>query len=86
MPEADGSVTEAAVEQCRRSVAWQIPGMKSGRRSVAQHELERRNSLWYAVGRLRGQGYRNWQYGQVRQTWRDFRAAILEVAPELIED
>jgi DNA-binding transcriptional regulator YdaS (Cro superfamily) len=87
VPEADGSVSEAAVERCRRSVAWQHPGMKSGRKSAAQHESERRDRLWYSVAvRLRGQGYRDWQCGQVRQTWRDFRAAIIAVAPELIED
>lgn len=86
-PEADGSVTEAAVEQCRRSVAWQHPEMKSGRKSAAQHERERRDLLWCSVtSKLRGQGYRDWQYGQVRQTWRDFRTAIRAVAPELIED
>ena len=87
MPEAEGSVTEAAVEHCRRSVAWQVPGMKSGRKSAAQHERELRDSLWYAVAsKLRGQGYKNWQSGQLRQTWRDFRSAIRSVAPELIED
>jgi hypothetical protein len=88
-PQADGSLTVAEVERCRREAAvnWQSAGMKSGRKSAAQHERERRDSLWYAVAsKLRGQGYSSWQYSQVRETWRDFRAAIRAVAPELMED
>jgi hypothetical protein len=89
VPEPDGSVTVAEVERCKRNapVSWQSAGMKSGRKSAATHERERRDSLWYAVAsKLRGQGYSSWQYNQVRETWRDFRAAIRAVAPELMED
>jgi hypothetical protein len=88
-PEPDGSITVGEVERCRRHapVAWQSAAMRSGRKSAAQHERERKDSLWYAVAsKLRGQGYRDWQYSQVRQTFRDFRTAIRQVAPELIED
>jgi len=88
-PLADGSVTVAEVERCKRESAinWQSAGMKSGRKSAAQHERERRDRLWYAVAsKLRGNGYSSWSYADVRATWRDFRAAIRAVAPELIED
>lgn len=88
-PSPDGSITAAAVEHCRRHapIAWQVSGLKSGRKSAAQAERERLNRLWYAVAsKLRGQGYKDWQSGQVRQAWHDFRAAIRAVAPELIED
>jgi hypothetical protein len=88
-PEPDGSITVAEVERCRREapVSWQTAGMKSGRKSAAQHERERRDSLWCAVSsKLRGRGYSSWTYAQVRQTWQDFRAAILEVDSALIED
>ena len=88
-PQADGSLSVAEVERCRREapVSWQSTGMKSGRKSAAQHERERKDLLWYNVAmKLRGQGYRDWQSAQVRQTWRDFRTAIRQVAPELIED
>jgi hypothetical protein len=88
-PQADGSITVGEVERCRREapVSWQSAGMKSGRKSAAQHERERRDSLWYAVSsKLRGRGYSSWSYAQVRQTWQDFRAAIHEVDSVLIED
>ena len=88
-PEPDGSITVGEVERCRREapVSWQSAGMKSGRKSAAQHERERRDSLWYAVSsKLRGRGYSSWSYAQVRQTWQDFRAAIREVDSALIED
>ena len=67
-PSPDGSITAAAVEHCRRHapVTWQVPGMKSGRKSAAQHERERCNRRWYAVAsKLRGQVYSNWQSGQL---------------------
>jgi hypothetical protein len=88
-PEPDGSITVAEVERCRREapVNWQSAGMKSGRKSAAQHERERRDSLWYAVAsKLRGKGYSQWTHAQVRETWRDFRAAIRAVDSCLIED
>jgi len=89
VPERDGSVTVAEVERCKRNapVAWQSQSMKSGRKSAAQHERERRDSLWYAVAsKLRGKGYSSWSYAEVRATWRDFRAAIRSVDSVLIED
>ena len=88
-PEPDGSISVIEVERCRREapVSWQSQGMKSGRKSAAQHERERRDSLWYAVAsKLRGQGYSQWTHAQVRETWRDFRAAIRAVDSVLIED
>jgi hypothetical protein len=88
-PSPDGSITAAAVEHCRRHapVAWQVSGLKSGRKSAAQHERERLDRLWYAVAsKLRGQGYSQWTHAQVRETWRDFRAAIRAVDSVLIED
>ena len=88
-PQADGSITVAEVERCRREapVSWQSPGMKSGRKSAAQHERERRDSLWYAVAmKLRGKGYSSWSSAQVRECWRDFRAAIRQVDSALLED
>ena len=50
-PSPDGSITAAAVEHCRRHapIAWQVSGLKSGRRSAAQAERERLDRLWYAV-------------------------------------
>jgi hypothetical protein len=88
-PEPDGSITVGEVERCRKEapVSWQTASMKSGRKSAAQHERERRDSLWYAVSsKLRGRGYSSWSYAQVRQTWQDVRAAIQEVDSALIED
>ena len=88
-PEPDGSITVAEVERCRRQapVSWQSAGMKSGRKSAAQHERERKDLLWHNIAsKLRGRGYSQWSSAQVRETWRDFRAAIRQVAPELIED
>ena len=81
-PEPDGSITTAEVERCRReaSVAWQSAGLKSGRKSAATHERERKDLLWHNVGvKLRGRGYSSWTYSQIRQAWQDFRAAIKEV-------
>jgi len=88
-PEPDGSVSAAEVARCRRESAihWQSPGMKSGRKSAAQRERERKILLWYNVGvKLRGRGYSGWSSAQIRETWQDFRAAILEVDSALIED
>jgi DNA-binding transcriptional regulator YdaS (Cro superfamily) len=88
-PQADGTIAVAEVERCKREapVHWQSAGMRSGRKSAAQHERERRDSLWYAVAsKLRGKGYSQWTHAQVRETWRDFRAAIRAVDPALIED
>jgi hypothetical protein len=88
-PDPDGSISVGEVERCRRESAinWQSPGMKSGRKSAAQHERERRDRLWYAVAsKLRGNGYSSWSYADVRATWRDFRAAIRSVDSALIED
>ena len=81
-PEPDGSVTAAEVERCRReaSVSWQTAGVKSGRKSAATHERERKDLLWYNIGvKLRGRGYNSWTNAQIRETWQVFRAAILEV-------
>jgi hypothetical protein len=83
-PEPDGSVTVAEVERCRRESAihWQSAGLRSGRRSAAQLERERKDLLWYNIGvKLRGRGYNSWTYAQIREAWQDFRAAILEVDP-----
>ena len=88
-PQADGSLSVAEVERCRREapVNWQSAGMKSGRKSAAQHERERRDSLWYAVAmKLRGKGYSSWSSADVRAAWRDFRAAIRSVDSVLFED
>ena len=88
-PEPDGSVSVAEIERCKRQapVAWQSVGMKSGRKSAAQHERERKDLLWHNISsKLRGRGYSQWSSAQVRETWRDFRTAIRQVAPELIED
>jgi hypothetical protein len=81
-PQADGTITAAEVERCRRDapVSWQSTGMKSGRKSAAQHERERKDLLWYNIGvKLRGRGYQSWTSAQIRQAWQDFRAAIREV-------
>ena len=81
-PEPDGSITVAEVERCKRQapVHWQSAGMKSGRKSAATHERERKDLLWHNVGvKLRGRGYSSWTYSQIRQAWQDFRAAIKEV-------
>jgi hypothetical protein len=81
-PEPDGSVSAAEVARCRReaSVSWQTAGMKSGRKSAAQLERERKDLLWYNIGvKLRGRGYPSWTSAQIRQAWQDFRAAIREV-------
>ena len=88
-PEPDGSISVAEVERCRREapVAWQSTGHKSGRKSAAQHERERKDLLWYKIGvKLRGRGYSGWTSAQVRQTWQDFRAAIRAVAPDLLTE
>jgi hypothetical protein len=90
-PEPDGSISVAEVERCKRQapVHWQSAGMKSGRKSAATHERERRDSLWYAVAmRLRGRGYSSWSSAQIRQAWQDFRTAIREVdkSGALIDD
>ena len=63
-PSPDGSITAAAVEHCRRHapVAWQIPGAKSGRKSTAQAERERKGRHWKAVAaKMAGKGYKDWQ-------------------------
>ena len=90
-PEPDGSVSAAEVDRCRREapVSWQSAGHKSGRKSAAQHERERKDLLWYNIGvKLRGRGYSSWTYAQIRQAWQDFRAAIKEVDPSgaLLDD
>ena len=81
-PQADGSIIVAEIERCRREapVSWQSAGMKSGRKSAAQHERERKDLLWYNIGvKLRGRGYPSWTSAQIRQAWQDFRTAIREV-------
>jgi hypothetical protein len=83
-PQADGTITVAEVERCKREapVHWQSAGMRSGRKSAAQLERERKDLLWYNIGvKLRGRGYNSWTYAQIRGAWQDFRAAILEVDP-----
>ena len=90
-PEPDGTITAAEVERCRReaSVSWQTAGMKSGRKSAAQLERERKDLLWYNIGvKLRGRGYNSWTNAQIREAWRDFRTAIKEVDPSgaLLDD
>jgi hypothetical protein len=90
VPEPDGTVTVEEVDRCRRRapIRWQSPGMRSGRKSKATHERERKDRLWYAVAsKLRGMGYSSaWTHAQVRDTFRDFRTCIRAVNPELIED
>jgi hypothetical protein len=81
-PEPDGSISTAEVERCRReaSVSWQTAGMKSGRKSAATHERERKDLLWHNVGvKLRGRGYSSWSSAQIREAFQDFRDTIKEV-------
>ena len=81
-PEPDGSITVAELERCRREapVSWQSTGHKSGRKSAATHERERKDLLWYNVGvKLRGRGYSNWSAAQIREAFQDFRDTIKEV-------
>lgn len=90
-PQADGSIAATELERCRREapVSWQSAGHKSGRKSAAQHDRERKDLLWYNVGvKLRGRGYSNWTYAQIREAFQDFRAAIKEVDPSgaLLDD
>jgi hypothetical protein len=88
-PSPDGSITAAAVEHCRRHapVTWQVPGMKSGRKSAAQHERERLDRLWYAVAsKMAGKGYKGWQGRHCRGTFRDLKACISAVDQRLMGD
>ena len=88
-PSPDGSITAAAVEHCRRHapVAWQVPGMKSGRKSAAQAEGERRDRLWRAVAsKMAGLGYEGWQGRHCRKTFRDLKACISAVDQRLMGD
>jgi hypothetical protein len=88
-PSPDGSITAAAVEHCRRHapVTWQVPGMKSGRKSAAQHERERLDRLWYAVAsKMAGKGYKGWQSWHCRATFRDLKACISAVDGRLMGD
>jgi hypothetical protein len=90
-PQADGSITVSEIERCRREapVSWQSAGMKSGRKSAAQHERERKDLLWYNIGvKLRGRGYPSWTSAQIREAFQDFRDTIKEVDPSgaLLDD
>jgi hypothetical protein len=88
-PSPDGSITAAAVEHCRRHapVAWQIPGAKSGRKSAAQAELERKDRLWRAVAaKMVGKGYQGWQAWHCRDTFRDLKRCIQAVDGRLLGD
>jgi hypothetical protein len=83
-PSPDGSITAAAVEHCRRHapVAWQIPGAKSGRKSAAQAEQERKDRLWRLVAaKMAGKGYQGWH---CRDTYRDLKACISAVDGRLL--
>jgi DNA-binding transcriptional regulator YdaS (Cro superfamily) len=88
-PSTDGSITAAAVEHCRQHapVAWQVPGLKSGRKSAAQAERERLNRLWHAVAaKMAGKGYKDWQAWHCRDTFRDLKACIGAVDQRLMGD
>jgi hypothetical protein len=88
-PSPDGSITAAAVEHCRQHapVAWQVPGLKSGRKSAAQAERERLNRLWHAVAaKMAGKGYQGWQAWHCRDTFRDLKACISVVDQRLMGD
>lgn len=85
----DGSITAAAVEHCRQHapVAWQVPSAKSGRKSAAQAERERRDRLWHAVAsKMAGLGYKGWQSWHCRDTYRDLKACISAVDQRLMGD
>ena len=85
----DGSITAAAVEHCRQHapVAWQIPGAKSGRKSAAQAEQERKDRLWRLVAaKMAGKGYQGWQGHHCRVTFRDLKACICAVDQRLMGD
>lgn len=85
--EPDGTITPEAVERCRRARPWQHPEMKSGRRSAAERERERRDHLWYAVAlKMGAKGYEGWQAWHCRETWRDLKACIVGVDGRLMED
>jgi DNA-binding transcriptional regulator YdaS (Cro superfamily) len=88
-PSPDGSITAAAVEHCRRHapVAWQIPGAKSGRKSAAQAEQERKDRLWRLVAaKMAGMGYQGWQGRHCRDTYRDLKRCIQAVDGRLMAD
>ena len=86
-PSPDGTITAEAVEHCRRHapIAWQVSGLKSGRKSAAQHERERLDRLWYAVAsKMVARGYKDWQGLHCRVTYRDLKACISAVDQRLI--
>ncbi len=83
------TITRAPVEHCRRHapVAWQIPGAKSGRKSTAQAERERKGRHWKAVAaKMAGKGYKDWQSWHCRDTFRDLKACISAVDQRLMGD
>ena len=88
-PSPDGSITAAAVEHCRQHapVTWQVPGAKSGRKSAAQAERERKDRLWRAVAaKMASKGYQGWQSWHCRDTYRDLKACISAVDQRLMGD
>jgi DNA-binding transcriptional regulator YdaS (Cro superfamily) len=88
-PSPDGSITAAAVEQCRRHapIAWQPAGVRSGRRSAAQAERDRLDQLWYVVAtKMAAAGYMGWQARHCRDTFRDLKRCIQAVDGRLLGD
>jgi hypothetical protein len=88
-PSPNGSITPAAVEQCREGalVVWQVPGAKSGQKTAAQAEEERKDRLWRTVGaKTAGRGYQGWQGRYCRDTYLDLKAYIRAVGQRLMGD
>lgn len=82
------TITRAPVEHCRRHapVAWQIPGAKSGRKSTAQAERERKDRLWKAVAaKMAGKGYQGWVSWHCRYTFRHLKTGISGASEAILE-
>jgi hypothetical protein len=86
-PDENGRISEDELARCRRQapVAWQTGGAKSGRRSAAQIEAERRRQGWVRIA-AKCHSKARWDLSgpEVEAAWLLLRELVAEHLPEAL--